>query len=203
MAKNMSNTSSNQTRSQSISNISNQSSPLQYQPSLLQNQPNQYDPNNKYNPDIEQNYGVVENKRTNDTFIYSTNMWKPIIGSINKDKIIEDDFKIQIEKPDFEKIKSTYEIQIEQRQKEKELAEKLAKEYAIANNLNNPVMEEINKPIEVAQEDLSNLSNIDNTFIELKTYAQDMLKDTNNLDIETIRNSVLKLDDFLNSVKNL
>ena len=64
-------------------------------------------------------------------------------------------------------------------------------------------MEEINKPIEVAQEDLSNLSNIDNTFIELKTYAQDMLKDTNNLDIETIRNSVLKLDDFLNSVKNL
>ena len=169
----------------------------------LSNNKQEQNGNNKYNPDIEQNYNYVENKRKNDIYTYSTNMWKPIIGSVNKDKIFENDLKIQIDKPNVEIIKSTYEKEIENRLREKELADKLAKEYAIANNLNNSVMEEITKPIEIKQEHLNNLSNIDNTFIELKTYSQDLLKDTSNLNIDDIMNSVSKLDDLLNSVKNL
>ena len=161
------------------------------------------DLNTKYNPDVEQNYSNAESKRKSNDFQYSTNMWKPIIGSINKENITTEDLKISIDQPDHILIKSKYEVELEERNKEKELAEKLAEEYAKVNNLNNPITEEIRKPIEIKQEDLNNMSNIDNTFIELKSSAQDMLNNTNNLDINTLMDSMSKLDDLLNSVKNL
>ena len=98
---------------------------------------------------------------------------------------------------------SNYEIQLEQRECEKIIADKLAQEYARVNGLNKPIMEEINKPIEIKHNELNNISDIDNTFIELKSSAQDIFKDTNNLDINTIMESMSILDDLMNSVKNL
>ena len=159
--------------------------------------------NSKFNPDVEQNYSNAISKRDTKDFQYSTNIWKPIIGAINKDNIKAEDLKINMEKPDHIKIKSNYEIQLEEREYEKIIADKLAQEYARVNGLNKPIMEEINKPIEIKHNELNNISDIDNTFIELKSSAQDIFKDTNNLDINTIMESMSILDDLMNSVKNL
>jgi hypothetical protein len=159
---------------------------------------NNSDPSIKYNPDVEQNYSNVEYKRQANDYKYSTNMWKPIIGSVNKEKINVDDLKIQMDQPNHTKIKSDYELQLEQREKEKIIADKLAKEFAEINGLNKPIIEEITN-----QDDLNNMSNIDNTFIELKSSAFNISNDSSNLDIDVLISSMTKLDYLLDSVKNL
>ena len=171
--------------------------------SLSENNTNLSENNSKFNPDVELNYSNVKTSRDDKEFKYSTNIWKPIIGAINKDKIRAEDLKINMEKPDHIKIKSNYEIQLEERVNEKIIADKLAQEYARVNGLNKPIIEEINKLIEIKPDELNNISDIDNTFIELKSSAQEIFKDTNNLDINTIMESMLILDDLMNSVKNL
>ena len=175
------------------------------QPNTNYQQPNTNlsEANSKFNPDVELNYSNAKSNRDDKEFKYSTNIWKPIIGAINKDKIKAEDLKINLEKPDHIKIKSNYEIQLEQRECEKIIADKLAQEYAKVNGLNKPIMKEINKPIEIKPDELIDMSDIDNTFIELKSSAQDIFKDTNNLDINTIMESMSILDDLMNSVKNL
>lgn len=159
--------------------------------------------NIKFNPDVEQNYSNIELKRKLNDFTYSTNIWKPIIGSINKEQIGSEDLTLKIEQPNHTKIKLDYKILLEQRESERLIADKSAKEYAKINNLNKPIIEEITKPIEIKQEDLNNMSNIENTFIELKTSAKDIITNTDNLDIETIINSMSKLDNLMDSIKNL
>jgi hypothetical protein len=162
--------------------------------------------NSKFNPDVEQNFSNAKTKRDAKDFQYSTNIWKPIIGGINKDKIKAEDLQINMEKPDHIKIKSNYEIQLEERENEKLIAEKLAQEYARVNGLNKLIeikQDELKNMSEIKQDELKNMSEIDNTFIELKSSAQDIFKDTNNLDINTIMESMSILDDLMNSVKNL
>jgi len=175
----------------------------QNNPNLSENNTNLSENNSKFNPDVELNYSNIISSRDNKDFKYSTNIWKPIIGAINNDRIKAEDLKINMEKPDHTKIKSNYEIQLEERENEKIIANKLAQEFARVNGLNKPIIEEINKPIEIKQDELNNISDIDNTFIELKSSAQEIFKDTNNLDINTIMESMLILDDLMNSVKNL
>jgi hypothetical protein len=144
----------------------------------------------KYNPDVQKNYINTENKRENSKFIYTNQMWKPIIGSIDKTNIITNDFKINVENIDHYKIKSIYEIELAERLKEKKLAEILTQTYT---NQNNPVN----------QHDTINEANINNTFCELKNSAHSILIDTNNIDSTSIIKSISNLDNLLNSIINL
>ena len=154
----------------------------------------------KYNPDVQTNYINTENKRENSKFIYTNQMWKPIIGSIDKTNIITNDFKINIENIDHYKIKSIYEIELAERLKEKKLAEILTQTYT---NQNNPVNQlDTNQNNSVNQLDTINEANINNTFCELKNSAHNILIDTNNIDSTSIIKSISNLDNLLNSIIN-
>jgi len=153
---------------------------------------------NKFNPDVEQNYALINSRRENASFSYSSDMWKPIIGSINKQTITKDDFIIKVEKPSEEQrqeMQSTYEAQMEERLLEKKRAESMALEYNIKNNLDKPKIEKIQIP------DNIDLSLINNTFDELKSASANIQSD--NIDTDAILNSMSKLDDLINSIKNL
>lgn len=148
------------------------------------------DNNNKFNPDVNQNYEQLMQKRDTFNYTHSTDVWKPIIGSIDKTNISENDLKINIDKPDFNNIKSKYELQLEEREKEKILADKLTEEY---NNKNKKesipeINIEIDKPFE--------------TFIELKTSSLD-IKNKDDIDSSKILESINKLDNLLDTIKNL
>lgn len=159
---------------------------------------------NKFNPDVNNNYDRVENSRKQNvnSYTYTNNVWKPIIGSVDKIKITENDLKIELEKPNHVLIKSKYEQEMEERIREKEMAKKLAEEYAKENNLYaNPVMDEIQKPIEVEQNS-ELIQNIDNTFIELKQNANNILKD-NEVDQDALLASMNNLDELMKSIQDL
>ena len=146
--------------------------------------------NEKYNPDIKKSYDLLLDKRKNINMSYSNDVWKPIIGSINKSNISKDDLKVKIDKPDYNNIKSKYELELEEREKEKILADKLTKEY---NNLNkqeyiSEVKIDIEKPFE--------------SFIELKTTSLE-IKNKNEIDNSKILESINKLDNLLDTIKNL
>jgi len=40
--------------------------------------------NSKFNPDVNKNYDIFENRRKEMKYEYTTNVWKPIIGSVTK-----------------------------------------------------------------------------------------------------------------------
>jgi hypothetical protein len=159
--------------------------------------------NTKYNPDVEKNYLNIESKRISYDYKYSNHMWKPIIGSIDKKNITTNDLKIDTVKPDYNKIKSNYEIELDERNKERKMAEKSIEEYSKINNLSTINTEKIINSNEINKEDLNNMSNIDNSFTELKRSSKDISSNTNNLNINNIIDSMSKLDILLNSVKNL
>jgi hypothetical protein len=142
----------------------------------------------KYNPDIIDNHSNIIKKREDINYNFSNIVWKPIIGSINKTNITTDDLLIEIPDIDPEEINSSYEQQLEEREKEKQLAEKLSQEYA-ENNLQIPEIE------------IPELDN--NTFIDLKITANEILKDTNNINTDLIMESITKLDDLLDAINNL
>jgi hypothetical protein len=158
---------------------------------------------NKYNPDINNKYDNVEKIRKEKNYTFSNAVWKPIIGSIDKQKISEDDLKINLEKPNHQLIKSRYEQEMEEREKEKERVKKLADDYAKENNIyKNTTMDEIQKPIELNDEDKA-LQNIDNTFIELKQNANNIIKDGDNIDQEVLKASINQLDELMKSIQDL
>jgi len=170
--------------------------------------------NDKFNPDVNQRYSTIMDKRSDTNFSYSNQMWKPIIGSISKSNINSDDFKMTEEMKEVtsKNIKAKYEIVLEDRLKEKILADKLAldytnkKDYTNKNNQNNlnnnqkKVLDDITKPIEVKSDELQN---IDNSFIELKNSAKNIISKSNDIDSSVIMDSICKLDDLMNSIKNL
>ena len=157
----------------------------------------------KYNPDVAKSYDNSLSNRKNSSFEHTNNMWKPIIGSISKTNITADDLTLKFEKPDHNKIKNIYEEQMQERLREMEIAKKMAEDYARANNLNKEVMEEIQKPIQLNEEEQKTLSSIDNTFIELKNNAKDILTNKDSVDTSLIMESISKLDDLNNWIKNL
>ena len=143
----------------------------------------------KYNPDVNQKYDNVINTRNNRDFEYSTTMWKPIIGSLNKTNITSNDLKIDISKSDQSNIKFTYEKELANRRVEQELFEK-----TITNNskLNSNLIK-LN----------DNLIQIDNNLIKIEDNFEDLKKLAINSEKTTIIDSITKLDDLLSSIKNL
>jgi len=152
--------------------------------------------NQKFNPDVNQKYSNILNKRSVINYQYSNQMWKPIIGSISKSDINSDDLKIKIDKINSAEIKSKYESELENRLKEKILVDKLVEDHSNKNNS----LADITKPIELK---LDELKNIDNSFIELKNSAKNIISNSNDIDSSVIMNSIYKLDDLMNSIKNL
>lgn len=166
--------------------------------------------NDKFNPDVIKTHDILDNRRKTTSFEYTNNVWKPIIGSINKQNINADDFKIPIIKPDPIQILSNYEAEMNNRKKEAEIINKkitemelAKKETEIINKESNP--EQVNKEIEtkkeVKQEPLIN--DISNSFIELKNSSQNIFKNSNNINTTAILESMTKLDELLNSIKNI
>ena len=157
----------------------------------------------KYNPDINNKYDNVEKIRKEKNFTFSPIVWKPIIGSVNKEKISEEDLKIEFEKPNHQLIKSNYAKEIEEREKEKERVKQLANEYAKENNIyKNTTMNEIEKVIELNDHDKA-LQNIDNTFSELKQNANNIVKDGDNINQEILKASINQLDELMKSIQEL
>ena len=177
-------------------NVSNQSN-LSNQTVILQNI------DDKYNPDVSKSYDNSLSNRKNTSYEHTNNIWKPIIGSVSKTNITVDDLVLNFEKPDHNKIKNIYEEQMQERLREMEIAKKMAEDYARANNLNKEIMEEIQKPIQLNEEEQKALSSIDNTFIELKNNAKDILTNKDSVDTNIIMESISKLDDLNNWIKNL
>lgn len=148
----------------------------------------------KYNPDIIDNHSNFIKKREDINYNFSNTVWKPIIGSITKTNITTDDLLIEIPDINIEEINSSYEYQLEERQKEKELAEQLSQEYA-KNNINEIPELETNPETETEIEN--------NTFIDLKITANEILKDTNNINTDLIMESISNLDNLLDAINNL
>jgi hypothetical protein len=171
----------------------------------MQHEINQYSSNGKYNPDVRNNYSNREDTINTSNYEYSPEMWKPIIGSIEKSKITKDDLVVEIDKPNTEKIMSDYDQRIDELKNEKKLVEQKIKQYAIEHPILNddPNMKEINKPIEVDSTIIKNITSIDDTFIELKKTSHDIIKNTDNIDPNLIDESVIRLDKLLNDIKNL
>ena len=116
---------------------------------------------------------------------------------------MEEDLKIDLEKPNHEVIKSKYEQEMIDRMREQEMAKKMSEEYALANNIyKNSVMDEIQKPIECEETNIA-IQNIDNTFIELKQNANNIIKDGDNIDSEALLASMNNLDELMKSIQNL
>lgn len=145
----------------------------------------------KYNPDVTSNYMNMIDRNKNMNYNFTNETWKPIIGSINKEIITKDDLVLQVEKPNFDKIRDTYTQQLLEREREREEVERLVQEYEKNNNINKEIQETINKPIEVNTEQLSS---IDNTFVELKK---------NSLNDDNIKKSISDLDLLMKSINEL
>ena len=142
--------------------------------------------NGKFNPDVNHNYEQLMQKRDKLNYNYSTDVWKPIIGSINKTNISKDDLKVKVDNTDFNNIKSKYELKLEEREKEKKIAEQLTQEYNKKNHIPE-IKIEIEKPLD--------------SFIELKTSSLEINKDE--IDNSKILESINKLDNLLNTIKNM
>ena len=137
----------------------------------------------KYNPDVNVKYNNLLSIRDKREFQHSTTVWKPIIGSIDKLDIKSNDLQIKTSKVDISTIKTAY---------EKELAERTLEQSTIEQRLHS------NLKLEEIKID-ENLIKIENNFDELKKIA------INKSDIEssTILESITKLDELLNSIKNI
>lgn len=138
----------------------------------------------KYNPDVNERYNVANNNRQHALFTYSEEMWKPIIGSVNKKTITKNDMKINIAKPDINQIMSKYDLELNERNKEMELAKKILDEQN-----RNKIMNEIKKPIE------NKTIGTNDTFIELKASSNKCVQD--------LKLSTSNINELINTVKNL
>jgi ribosomal protein S17E len=159
----------------------------------------------KYNPDVTNNFNKIydhtQKKRKEKTFTHTTEIWKPIIGSVAKENITIEDFNMIFEKPDNNAIRSKYDIEMDKRLEEKKIADEMAKKYAEENNLNSTsqtnleILTQIARPIGDNSEEIY-------TFVELKKSAvdEDTSKDTND---DNLVVDIYKLDDLMNSIKNL
>ena len=139
----------------------------------------------KYNPDVGDKYNLVSATREQRNYTYSTDIWKPIIGNVQKIDINESDFKVNLGSVNHEEIKQRYELVMLERNKEKE--------QIIQNNQNNSIEE-----LKVD----TNISNINNAFVELKNNSS-KFNDSKNIDVNILMESMNKLDDLLNSIKDL
>ena len=168
-------------------NILRQKNKQYKKPDIEQNKPdieqNKPDIEQKYNPDVNVKYNNLLSMRDKREFQHSTTVWKPIIGSIDKLDIKSNDLQIKTSKVDISTIKTAY---------EKELAERTLEQNTIEQRLHS------NLKLEEIKID-ENLIKIENNFDELKKIA------INKSDIEssTILESITKLDELLNSIKNI
>lgn len=147
----------------------------------------------KFNPDVSDEYKRKEDFRDKikDSYVYTNAVWKPVIGSINKSIITQEDLKVPIEATNTEKIMSRYDLELEERSKEKDIVEQKIEEYNKTNKI-----EKINEQLP------DTITIINNTFEELKSSAQN-IKKKNDITSEDIADSVSKLDKLLNDIKNL
>jgi hypothetical protein len=138
---------------------------------------------NKYNPDINVKYDRLLDTRNQREYKHTTTVWKPIIGSIDKSIIKQDDLRIPTTKPDISAIRSAY---------EKELTDRNIQQTTIENRLNS----NSNSKLEDIKID-ENQIKLDNNFDDLKKLANTNIESTNIFD------SISKLDELLNSIKNI
>ena len=137
--------------------------------------------NSKYNPDINIKYDNLLDTRNNREYQHTTTVWKPIIGSIDKQNIKINDLQIPITKPDITTIRTAF---------EKELADRNIQQSTIEQRLNpNLKLEELKID--------ENLIKLDNNFDNLKKLANSNIETTNIID------SITKLDELLCSIKNI
>jgi hypothetical protein len=139
----------------------------------------------KYNPDVNNNYTILEQNRLNLNYTYSNDVWKPIIGSISN----INDIKMKLDTVNSDEIKKKYELELENRQKENEIVKQLINEQNKTNSTVNatlPVLE-------------INNSNTNKTFDELKEYSLEISEKNKSV----LMDSMLKLDNILDSLKNL
>ena len=137
--------------------------------------------NSKYNPDINIKYDNLLDTRNNREYQHTTTVWKPIIGSIDKQNIKINDLQIPITKPDITTIRTAF---------EKELADRNIQQSTIEQRLNpNLKLEELKID--------ENLIKLDNNFDDLKKLANSNIETTNIID------SITKLDELLCSIKNI
>ncbi len=161
-----------------------------------------YNPQNvqKYNPDVNNKYQSASNKRDNTNYDYTTDIWKPIIGSIKKANIHRDDLKVAIDKVDPSVINNKYQQEIEERQRENERVKQIMEAY------NREMMEKGGMPkpqLELEPFDQELLNKVDNTFLELKSNANDITKNNNNIDPTLLMESIKNLDSLMDSIKDL
>jgi hypothetical protein len=140
--------------------------------------------NYKYNPDVINKYSNVLNNRSNLDYNYTTDIWKPIIGSVNKININKDDFKINIDKINEDIINKKYEDEFNKRIQEREKINNIIKNNNVLLDTNN-----------------SN-NKLEDTFIELKDNSlnKSNINNINNIDIKTLHNSIDQLEQLLNSI---
>lgn len=142
------------------------------------------DINAKYNPDVNNKYIILEQNRTNFNYTYSNDVWKPIIGSITN----INDIKIKLDTVNSDEIKKKYELELENRKKENEIVKQIIDEQ---NKTKSIVT--ILPSLEI------NRSNVNKTFDELKDSSLEISEKNKSVLID----SMLKLDNILDSLKNL
>lgn len=138
------------------------------------------DNNAKYNPDINNKYILLEQNRTNFNYTYSNDVWKPIIGSVSN----INDIKIKLDIVNSDEIKKKYELELENRIKENEIVKQMINEQNKSVNAILPTLES-------------------NTINNNPNKTFDELKEVSSKDKSLLMNSMLKLDNILDSLKNL
>jgi hypothetical protein len=144
--------------------------------------------NAKYNPDIDLKYDSLLSVRDKRDYEFSTTMWKPIIGSVDKTNITSDDLHIDIKKPDLNSIKLIYEKELADRKIEQNNLLMIRDDQKVKTNIID------DNKTNIIDDKKTNI--IDKNFDDLK----ELSKNKNNIpNIDTIS----KLDDLLNSIKNM
>jgi hypothetical protein len=159
-------------------------------PSILNKIPihnDDIDINAKYNPDVNNKYVLLEKNRTNFNYSYSTDVWKPIIGSVSN----VNDIKIKLDTLNTDEIRKKYELELENRQKENEIVKQMIDEQNKTKSISNTNLPNIS----TLQVNISNVNNPNKTFDELKEVS---IKNKS-----ILMDSMVKLDNILDSLKNL
>lgn len=164
----------------------------------------------KFNPDVEEKMSNRKNnrKKTQKEYVYTNIMFKPIIGAVTKEHIQEEDLivakvkKITENDEEYKIITSNYATSLEKRMKESQMAKQMAEEYAKEHNIKaNVIMDEIEKPFDVDDEDIAKIENI---FEELKKNSSYAVN-SNSIDYDkaAYEATISNFDDLIDKINNL
>lgn len=132
----------------------------------------------KFNPDVINDFEKKTRIRNNTKYEQTTNLWKGIIGSINKQEITSNDLKIKLEPPNHIKILNDY----NERNKLLDTEKKEIKEKQPPKN-----EKYINTSLE---------KELASTFNDLKTAATNCNADNMNLNLGKIDDIIARLENM-------